>query len=223
MGYILPEFYQQLALAANSELPKILVETGTFKGGLAQRYLETFGTIAPFNKIYTFELGTQISRIASNRFKMYDRYSGDVSKFNFHSDDEDLEFNIRCTYNNGAIELINSDSVTGLKELLPNINDRCCFWLDAHAGAAKYARGPKDVPLLDELEVISNHHIKNHIIAIDDAHLLGKVQYDKKSNLQICDYTVTTETSVVDAIKRINPSYTVGYAEPYNHSMLVAY
>ena len=42
MGYILPEIYEDMAKNTNSELPKILIETGTFKGGLAHRYLEKY-------------------------------------------------------------------------------------------------------------------------------------------------------------------------------------
>jgi hypothetical protein len=223
MGYILPECYELLAKNANIDMPKILIETGTFKGGLAHRFLENLGSIDPFKKIYTFELGENIARIASKRFKLFDEYMGDTSKFNFHTDEEDLDFKKSEKYNYGSIELINSDSVTGLKNLLPSINEPCCFWLDAHAGAAKYARGPKDVPLLDELQIIANHHIKNHIIAIDDAHLFGKMQIDKNTQNKICDYTEITEENIVKQIKKINPNYTVGYIEPYQHLMLVAY
>lgn len=223
MGYILPECYELLAKNANIELPKILIETGTFKGGLAHRYLETRKSIDPFDTIYTFELGEKISRIASKRFKLFEEYNGDLSKFNFHIDEEDMSFSKKESYLNNKINLINNDSVTGLKQLLPTINQTCCFWLDAHAGASKYARGPKDVPLLDELEVISNHHIKNHIIAIDDAHLFGTYQTDKLTGEKICDYTEINDTTLSTQIKKINPNYTIGYIEPYNHLMLVAY
>ena len=222
MGYILPECYELLAKNANIELPKILIETGTFKGGLAHRYLET-NTQIPFKKIYTFELGESISKIASKRFKLYEQFKGDFTKFNFHTDEEDYEFDKKESYLNESINLINSDSVTGLKKLLPTINETCCFWLDAHAGAAKYARGPKDVPLLDELQVISEHHIKNHIIAVDDAHLFGTYQVDKLTQNKVCDYTGINESSIVEQIKKINANYTVGYIEPYKHLMLVAY
>ena len=110
-----------------------------------------------------------------------------------------------------------------MKELLPTINEPCCFWLDAHAGASKYARGPKDVPLLDELEVIANHHIKNHIIAIDDAHMFGKMQYHSKTNEPICDYLETNQENVFESLKKINKDYIIEYCNPYNHLMLVAY
>lgn len=223
MGYILPEYYELLAKHANIELPKILIETGTFKGGLAYRYLGDYGSIDPFRKIYTFELGEKIAKIASKRFKLFEENLGDTTKFDYHTDEEDSEFKNKSSYFQDQIVLINNDSVSGLKELLPTINQTCCFWLDAHAGAAKYARGPKDVPLLDEITTIGNHHIKNHIIAIDDAHLFGKVQYDNKTQKQICDYSNITLDNVRDVILKINKNYNIDVVSPYQHPMLIAY
>lgn len=222
MGYILPEYYQSISKRSNRELPKILIETGTFKGGLALRFLEKTGTIDPFHKLYTFEIGDSIARIASKRFKLFLEHQGDTTKFDLHTNEEDYSFKEKESYFYETINLINKDSVAGLKELLPTINEPCCFWLDAHAGAAKYARGPKDVPLLDELEMISNHHIKNHIIAIDDVHLLGKSQTDNNGK-EICDYTYVTESQVFNQLKKINNNYQISYESPYNHLMLVAY
>lgn len=223
MGYILPEIYEEMARATKSELPRILVETGTFKGGLAYRFLEKYGSVDPFRKLYTFELGEEICQIASNRFKLFEKYQGDTTKFDLHSNDKDVEFKSRHTYMYDTIELINSDSVSGLQKLLPAIDERCCFWLDAHAGAAKYARGPKDVPLLDEIAAIENHHIKNHFIAIDDAHLFGKLQYDNTTKEQICDYREITIEKVKDAIVKINKNYIIEVISPYQHQMLIAY
>lgn len=223
MGYVLPEFFNHLSKKSNREIPTILIETGTFKGGLSHRFLETFGSIDPFKKIYTFEIGEDISKIASKRFKLFEEYLGDTSKFNFHTNELDNNFKSRGFYLYNQIELINSDSVLGLKELLPTINEPCCFWLDAHAGASKYARGPKDVPLLDELEIITNHHIKNHIIAIDDAHMFGKVQYSSQTNEKVCDYRECNEENIIQSLKSINKNYTIEYGNPYGTLMLYAY
>ena len=223
MGYILPEYYNFLSNNKNREMPRILIETGTFKGGLAHRFLETFKSIRPFEKIYTFELGENICKIASKRFKQYDTFGGDLSKFNFHTDELDENFKNEGSYHNESIHLINSDSVIGLKKLLQQIDEPCCFWLDAHAGAAKYARGPKDVPLLDEIATIGTHHIKNHLIAIDDVHLFGKVQCDKNTNEKTCDYTEITIDNVKEALVKINPNYKIEIISPYQHEMLVAY
>jgi hypothetical protein len=226
MGYILPEIYEKLISLSNDKvtIPKILIETGTFKGGLAHRFLETYNKIpSPFEKIYTFELGEDICKVASNRFKLYEKYNGDFLKFNFHSDDLDESFSDRKSFLDNKITIINDDSVSGLKKLLPTITERCCFWLDAHAGASKYARGAEDVPLLNEIRAISNHHIKNHIIAIDDSHLFGKKQYDSSGQNIICDYSEITTESVINEILKINNKYQYGISEPYGHEMFVAY
>ena len=71
MGYILPEYYEGLAKQANIEFPKILIETGTFKGGLAYRYLGNYGSIEPFHKIYTFELGEKIANLVPDTTVTY--------------------------------------------------------------------------------------------------------------------------------------------------------
>jgi hypothetical protein len=154
---------------------------------------------------------------------LFEEYIGDTSQFDLHTDDKDLEFKSKQTYMHDTIELINSDSVRGLQELLSNIDERCCFWLYAHAGASKYARGPKDVPLLDEIKAIGSHFIKNHFIAIDDAHLFGKVQYDNTTKEKTCDYTEITVDNVKDELVKINPNYKIEIISPYQHQMLVAY
>ena len=223
MGYILPHIYQELAREKHKELPITLIETGTFKGGIAHRFLETYGNIDPFKKIYTFELGEDICKIASNRFKLFDTFMGDFGKFSFHTDNKDEEFSKSGSYFYDSITLIHDDSVNGLKSLLPTLKEPSCFWLDAHAGAAKYARGPKDVPLIDEIIEIEKTGITDHIIAIDDAHLFGSKQYDKYTGEVNCDYSEITFELVKNALMQINSNYTVKIINPFNHEMLVAY
>ena len=101
------------------------------------------------------------------------------------------------------------------------IDQPCCFWLDAHSGAQQYARGNQDVPLLTELDIIKNHQIKDHIIAIDDAHLFGKIQYDKDGNIS-CDYSNVTFDLVKEKLLEINPNYDVGLYAPYQMEMIIA-
>ena len=220
MGYISPEIYQSICQDSNQELPKVFIETGTFKGGIPHRVLETYKQLEVFDKYYTIELGTDISKIASKRYKYFEQ--GIFDKEFIHTDDMDNDFNSSQEYFDGRLTLINNDSVEALKELLPTINESMCFWLDAHSGAQKYARGTVDVPLLQELEVIKNHSIKNHIIAIDDAHLLGMKQYDKEGNM-VCDYEHVPFSVVKEYIKSINPKYDVGIYEPYGMKMVIAY
>ena len=221
MGYILPEIYQSISSDYKQDTPKVFVETGTFMGGIPHRMLETNGNFNPFDKLYTIELGEEICKVASNRYKLFTEHSGDFSKFNFHTNEKDESFSGSEYYFDNKLKLICGDSSEVLKDVLSELDEPACFWLDAHAGASKYARGDKDVPLLKELEAISNHHIKNHIIAIDDAHMFGIQQLDSKGNVT-CDYSDVPYERVKEKILSINKNYDVGIYKPYDMEMVLA-
>ena len=221
MGYILPEIYQSICNEHSVDLPKVFIETGTFKGGVPHRMLETNGNFNPFEKLYTIELSEDICRVASKRYKLFMEHDGDLSKFNLHTDEKDKFFSGSEYYFDNKLKLICGDSPKVLEDILLNIDEPVCCWLDAHAGASKYARGDCDVPLLKELDVISNHHIKNHIIAIDDAHMFGTQQLDSNGNIT-CDYSEVPYELVKDKIKNINQNYDVGIYKPYEMEMVLA-
>ena len=118
--------------------------------------------------------------------------------------------------------MLHGDSAERLKDVLDEVDDKCAFWLDAHAGAkGAYARGEVDCPLIQELELIKSHHIKDHVIAIDDAHLFGQKQM--KDGEIVCDYSKITKEVVGNMIKSINKDYIIDYVQPYGQLMLVAY
>ena len=221
MGYILPEIYQSLCQEHDRELPKVFIETGTWLGGVPAKTMYDYGDLVVFDKYYTIELGEKISQRAANKYKLFEEHNCDISKFDPFEDRVDTSFSKQQEYFNGKLTLINGDSTEMLKELLPVIDEPICFWLDAHAGAAKYASGEDDVPLMKELEVISNHHVKNHIIAIDDAHLFGQKQYDANGNM-ICDYSEITFDKVKSLILDINSNYDVHIYKPYDMEMVLA-
>ena len=221
MGYILPEIYQSISSDFEKDMPKVFIETGTFKGGVPHRMLETNGNFNPFEKLYTIELSEDICRVASKRYKLFMENDGDLSKFDFHTDEKDESFSGSEYYFDNKLKLICGDSSEVLKDVLSELDEPACFWLDAHAGASKYARGDCDVPLLKELDVISKHHIKNHILAIDDAHMLGTQQLDSNGNVT-CDYSDIPYELVKDKIKNINQNYDVGIYKPYEMEMVLA-
>jgi len=221
MGYILPEIYESLSYQVRQDLPKIFVETGTYVGGIPLRMLEQNKTLKPFEKVYTIELGLDIAKVASKRYKLFEKHNCDTNQFDVHNIGKDNSFKESQEYFDGKLKLINGDSVKELKKLLKTIDEPCCFWLDAHAGASKYARGDIDVPLLNELEVIKNHHIKNHIIAIDDIHSLGKIEKDSEGKI-MCDYSNITKELLEEKLNDINSDYSVQYIKPFGQLMLVA-
>lgn len=221
MGYILPEIYKAVCQETGQQLPKIFIETGTFKGGIPHRILENFKTLdEAFKEYYTVELSLEICKIASKRYQYFEK--GEFEHHKIHTDEADEKFKDQQEYFGGKLTLINNDSVEALTKLIPLIEEPICFWLDAHAGAQKYARGSVDVPLLQELECIKNSKIKNHIIAIDDAHLFGKKEYDKTGNL-ICDYQDVSYEVVKEKILEINSKYDIGIYAPYGMKMLLAF
>ena len=234
MGYILPDIYwlfchghdetsctRNLYCAGCLQMPKIFIETGTYMGGVPHRMLETYGNFNPFDKLYTIELGEDLCKVASKRYKLYTEYKGDLSKFNFHANALDESFSGSEYYFDNKLKLICGDSSEMLEGVLSELDEPACFWLDAHAGSSKYARGDCDVPLLKELAVIANHHIKNHIIAIDDAHMFGIQQLDSNGNV-MCDYTDVPYERVKEKILSINKNYDVGIYKPYDMEMVLA-
>jgi hypothetical protein len=100
------------------------------------------------------------------------------------------------------VHLIHGDSVKSLQRLLPTVNDRIMFWLDAHYSSRDTAKGEVSVPLLDELQVIASHPIKDHVILIDDYRLFG---WKNASGEE--DWTTITGKNVGQILRSINPKY----------------
>jgi len=223
MGYILPEIYKSICLDSNIVLPKIFIETGTAKGGTPHLIMERTKELDTcFDKYYTIELGTDICKIASSRYKYFEGMNFTPPHHLMHCDEIDESFNREQEYFDTRVKLINGDSGVEVGNILQDINERCCFWLDAHSGKESYARGGIDVPLIQELEHIKNHHIKDHIIAIDDAHLFGKRQYNNQGQL-VCDYSNVSYDVVKNRILEINCNYDIGIYKPYDMEMLIAF
>lgn len=110
------------------------------------------------------------------------------------------------------------DSTEVLQDILPTINQKILFWLDAH-NSDQYCSEQDDMPIkencpiLRELRAIGNHHIKDHIILIDDVRLFSSEEFDNITLLE-----------VISEIKRINPNYQFVLKDGYQESdILVAY
>lgn len=223
MGYILPEIYKSICSDGNIKLPKIFIETGTAKGGTPHVIMERTKELDTcFDKYYTIELGTDICKIASSRYKYFEEYNFTPPYHLMHCDEIDESFSKEQEYFDDRVKLINGDSGIEVGKILQDIDERCAFWLDAHSGKESYARGGIDVPLIQELQHIKNHHIKDHMIAIDDAHLFGERQFDSQGQL-VCDYSNVPYEVVKQNILDINPNYDIGIYEPYNMKMLIAF
>jgi hypothetical protein len=136
----------------------ILVETGTFLGATAAVLKEYF------KKIYTIELQEDLAKKCIERFK-----------------------------NENSIEVFQGDSSILLKEIIFKLNSNTLFWLDAHYSSEffvgkeliKTAKGAKETPIIEELEVILSDGLKNNVILIDDARCFnGENDYPMLSSLK---------------------------------------
>lgn len=94
---------------------------------------------AGFTSIYSIELSDKYFNICKNRYA-----------------------------ENNRVHLVHGDSGLILYDVIKDIDTRITFWLDGHYSGEDTACGMANNPALLELGLIKNHHIKNHIILIDD-------------------------------------------------------
>ena len=106
---------------------------------------ETIRAMEPyFTKLYTIEVSPQL-------------YHHSVSQ-----------------YNGTKINYILGDSVATFRRLLPNLYNDTVFFLDAHFSQGITSKAEKDVPLLEEIQLINTLFKPNAILIIDDFRLFGK-------------------------------------------------
>lgn len=83
------------------------------------------------------------------------------------------------------ITIIKGDSSKNISLVIEKISEPCLFWLDAHYSGGITARGDKETPIMQELDHIFNHHVRNHVVLIDDARLfVGKKDYPSLRKLK---------------------------------------
>jgi hypothetical protein len=107
------------------------------------------------------------------------------------------------------ITLYLGDSEDVLGKIISNINVPITFWLDGHNSGGNTAWGKHESPLMQELEIIKNHHIKTHTIIIDDMWCWKKPHYD------------FDEDDIRLFVKEINKEYEMIYEN--GTDILVAY
>lgn len=103
------------------------------------------------------------------------------------------------------VKIILGDSAQKLPPLLSTIHTPCLFWLDGHyiPLSTEAAKGDRDTPILQELDVILNHSVPNHVILVDDARcFIGK-------NPLLKDYPTIAELKDYVQQKRPDMQFTV--------------
>jgi hypothetical protein len=112
------------------------------------------------------------------------------------------------------VKIVFGDSYKILPEILPKINSRITFWLDGHHSCEDTALGDFWAPLMQELDAIKSHHIKNHTILIDDMRCWN--EYDSKHGFETKD--------LLSKLYDINPNYKIEYLNGViDNDILVAY
>lgn len=67
------------------------------------------------------------------------------------------------------VHLLLGDSGQVLGQVLERVTVPSLFWLDGHYAGGTTARAAAQTPILQELEAIAGHPVKNHVVLIDDA------------------------------------------------------
>ncbi len=135
-----------------------------------------FALVESFKRIISIEIEQKFIDICENRFK------------------NEIE--------SGVIQIIKGDSLKVMGDIINKIDEPITFWLDAHWDCDGI-HGDKLCPLYEELITIKNHHIKNHIILIDDMRCLGGgnwgdgIYYDK----------------IIEILKEINKDYKFSFVD----------
>ena len=113
--------------------------------------------------------------------------------------------NTKNKYSGNKINFILGDSSIVFETLLPNITDKCIFFLDGHWSGGDTGKSNKDCPLYEEVTHINNLFTNDAIIIIDDFRLFG---LDKSSGKLNEDWSKINKENLLNIIQgRINKVY----------------
>ncbi|WP_371364155.1 hypothetical protein SRRS_49980 [Sporomusa rhizae] len=104
------------------------------------------------------------------------------------------------------VSIIKGDSGKVLPIVLDFIDKPCLFWLDGHYSEGITACGDIQTPIIQEIEAVFAHPVKQHVILIDDARLfVGKDDYPKLDEFiqHVKRINNNVNVEVVDDIIRI--------------------
>jgi hypothetical protein len=104
------------------------------------------------------------------------------------------------------VSVLQGDSGEVLASVLARLDGRCVFWLDAHYSGGVTAQGNVLTPVYAELDCIFAHHVRDHIVLVDDAgDFVGTEGYPTVAELQkfVAQRRPDTEFEVRDDIIRI--------------------
>ena len=113
--------------------------------------------------------------------------------------------NTKTRYNGNKINFVLGDSSVVFESLLPNITDKCIFFLDGHWSGDYTGHSVKDCPLEEEITHINNLFTNDAIIIIDDYRLFG---LDKSSGKLGEDWSKINKDNILNILQlRTNKVY----------------
>lgn len=162
------------------------VETGSHRGDTIQLAID-----CGFNKVISIELSDYFYNECKNRFK-----------------------------GNSKVHLVHGDSAEVLWSSIENEKNKMTFWLDGHYSGLKEnigrtlpgdtAFGKFEFPIIQELEAIEKHPIKNNTILIDDIRCWADIHVDIQN--------------VINKLKKINNDYIIERIDGFTKDdILLAY
>lgn len=122
--------------------------------------------------------------------------------------DVDLyKMNVETFKNNSSVKLYCGDSSVILYDVIKHIDKRMLFWLDGHYSGEGTAQSnilqEYEFPLIYEIQQIGKHHIKDHIILVDDLRCFPSYEEQKKLN-----YNTKYSLDILkEEFLKINPDY----------------
>lgn len=129
-----------------------------------------------FQKIYSLEMSVVFYENAKSKFK-----------------------------NNDDVKIILGNNKFDLSNTIEDINEPITFWLDAHwSGVKDIGCDPDSIcPVLEELDQIKAHPIKDHTIIIDDLRLMDGIHFPVNT------------IDIIKKIKEINPHYSIKFVNDH--------
>lgn len=110
------------------------------------------------------------------------------------------------------VKIFNGDTAKILGKILTSyVKSNATIFLDSHFSGDHTAKGEKISPLIEELEQIKGHYIKNHNILIDDIRYIHDGTYGIRMD------------ELISKIKEINADYNISFADGYqSNDILIA-
>ena len=105
-----------------------------------------------------------------------------------------------------SVRILQGDSGKVIEEVLPTLKQPTLFWLDGHYSGGFTAKADLETPLTEEMLRIFNSGIKNYVLLVDDARLLGTGDYPSLEQIKslAAQYATGWKVELADDILRIH-------------------